>query len=133
MVAPKSLHLIFTASTALLILLTLISYWRFPHMLIKSYWYTSDALDIARDFPKHFLPQLYGVKFLKEFLKKPCFVRSWEIFSEFLCQSSFKKIAWWLSLIILNKQQSFLYQRLCWRDSEKINRIFIWNYLLMCP
>ena len=54
-----------------------------------------------------------------------CFVRTWGLFSEFREKylvfregTRWKRyLGDWL-LIILNKQQSFLYQRLCWRDSK---------------
>ena len=61
----------------------------------------------------------------KEFFKKSCFVQSWGIFSEFREKclvfgegtSRERYIDDWL-LIILNKQQSFLCQHPCWRDSK---------------
>ena len=61
----------------------------------------------------------------RKFLKKSCFVQSWGMFSEFWEKYLVfnEGISWkrylrdWL-LIILNKQQKFLYQRLCWRNSK---------------
>ena len=69
--------------------------------------------------------QSFMVQGKKEFLKKSCFRRSWEIFSEFRAkylllgeETNWKRyLGDWL-LIILNKGQSFLYQRPFWRDSN---------------
>ena len=76
-----------------------------------------------------------------EFSKKLCFVRIWGIIFElrekylvFGEGTSWKRyLDDWL-LIILNKQQSFLYQRLCWRiQSLTLVRVFLWKFLFLRP